>query len=415
MPALRGVLPTLPRDAWVVLAADAVSAVGTGLTTPFLLVYLHGVRGIPLAVAGLAVSMIAAGSVAGNLAGGSLSDRFGARNALVLGLAIAAAGTAMLALVAVPWHAFAATATAGLGAGIAWPSQDALLARVVEPAQRSSAFSVRMASMNAGLGLGALIAAAVVGGSSAHGFVVLYLVDGISFLAVIPLLLTIAAPASGRRVTGSARRSTRGYRRVIADRTFLRVWGLTALVVALSYGQLSSAFPAYASGPGGMPAGALGVAYAANTAAVVIAQLLVLRTMRGRRRTSAIVAACTGWGAAWSLTLLAGHLGPGSGAAAAFVLAMVVFGIAETFLSPALAPMVNDLAPESLSGRYNGLYTLAWTSGFLAGPAIAGVSLSAGEGSALFVGLILACAAAAIGALRLRPHLALRTDTIAGV
>src|SRR5215217_4376646 len=167
----RELIPNLPRDAWVVLGGDAISAVGTGLTLPFLLVYLHSVRGIPLALAGLAVSMIAAGSIAGNLAGGSFSDRLGPRNAVVVGLAIAAAGTAMLTLVDAPWQAFAATATAGLGAGIIWPAQDALLATLVEPAQRSSVFSVRMASMNAGLGIGALAAAAVVDSSSAHSFV----------------------------------------------------------------------------------------------------------------------------------------------------------------------------------------------------------------------------------------------------
>jgi MFS family permease len=405
-------LPALPRNAWVVLGADAISAVGTGLTLPFLLIYLHDVRGIPLAVAGLAVSMIAAGSVAGNLAGGALSDRLGARNALILGLTIAAAGTVMLTLVAAPWHAFAATATVGLGAGIIWPAQDALLATVVTPAQRSSVFSVRMASMNAGLGIGALAAAAVVDGSSADGLVVLYLLDAISFIAVIPLLLTIASPLPAQTID-RARPSAGNYRRVIADKTFVRVWALTALLVALSYGQLNSAFPAYATGSGGIPAGALGLAYAANTVAVVIAQLLVLRTMRGRRRTTAILGACIGWATAWALTLLAGHLGDGSSAITAFILAMVVFGVAETFLSPSLTPIVNDLAPTTLTGRYNGLYTLAWTTGFLTGPAVAGVSLSADQGSALFLGLILACAAAAIAALRLKQHLPPRANTIA--
>jgi MFS family permease len=408
----QDLVPRLPRDAWIVLGADMISAAGTGLTMPFLLVYLHDVRGIPLAVAGLAVSMIAAGSVAGNLAGGAFSDRLGARNPLILGLAITAAGTAMLTVVAAPWHAFAAAATVGLGAGIVWPAQDALLATVVSPAQRSSVFSVRFASMNAGLGIGALGAAAVVGGSSAHGFVVLYLLDAISFIAVIPLLLTIAAPAPATTVD-RARQPAGHYRRVIADRTFVRVWALTALLVAVSYGQLNSTFPAYATGPGGIPAGALGLAYAANTITVVIAQLLVLRTMRGRRRTTAIVGACTGWGLAWTLTLLAGRLGDGSTAVTAFVLAMVAFGVAETFLTPALAPIVNDLAPTTLTGRYNGLYTLAWTTGFLTGPAIAGLSLGADHGSALFLGLILACAVAAIGTLRLRHHLPAQTNTIA--
>lgn len=263
-----------------------------------------------------------------------------------------------------------------------------------------------MATMNAGLGVGALAAATLVDPSSAHSLTLLYLLDGATFLAAIPLLLTLPNPALTARPPGS-------YRQVVRDKTFVRVWALTALLVALSYGQYSSAFPAYAARPGGIPADMLGLAFAANTLTVVAAQLLVLRCMAGRRRTTGILTACAGWATAWTLTLLAGRLGAGPDAAGMFVLAMVVFGIAETFLSPSLTPIVNDLAPPSLTGRYNGLSTLAWTTGFLTGPAIAGFTLGAGHGSTHLVGLVVACALAALVTLRLRDHLPSRTDTIA--
>jgi hypothetical protein len=60
-----------------------------------------------------------------------------------------------------------------------------------------------------------------------------------------------------------------------------------------------------------------------------------------------------------------------------------------------------------LSGRYpyNGLGVLAFTAGFLLGPATGGAALSAGQGTGLFAALVLACAAAATAALRLSRHL----------
>jgi MFS family permease len=405
-------IPRLPKDAWIVLAADALSAVGSGLTLPFLLIYLHAIRGLPLSIAGLAASMIAVGSVVGNIAGGALSDRLGARNAVAVGATVAAAGAALLTLVAAPGHAFAAAATVGLGAGILWPAQDALLAAVVRPAQRSSVFAVRLATMNAGLGVGALAAATIVDPSSPDTFVFLYLLDGATFVAAVPLLLTIRKPAAAE-VAQPTTRPAGGYRQVIRDKTFLRVWALTALLVALSYGQYHTAFPSYATRPGGIPADTLALAFAANTFTVVAAQLVVLRSMAGRRRTTGIIAACAGWAGAWALTLLAGQLGAGPGAAAVFVLAMVVFGIAETFLSPSLTPIVDDLAANTLTGRYNGLSTLAWTTGFLTGPAIAGFTLGAGHGSAHLVGLVIACAFAALATLRLRHHLPPGANTVA--
>lgn len=61
----RRLVPALGRDAWIVLGGDALSGIGTGLTLPFLLIYLHQVRGIDLSVAGLVVATVALASFAG--------------------------------------------------------------------------------------------------------------------------------------------------------------------------------------------------------------------------------------------------------------------------------------------------------------------------------------------------------------
>jgi MFS family permease len=75
----RGLIPDLPPDAWVVLGGDALSAVGSGLTLPFFVVYLDSVRGLSLQLAALALSTIALAGLIGNPVGGWLSDRW--RNA----------------------------------------------------------------------------------------------------------------------------------------------------------------------------------------------------------------------------------------------------------------------------------------------------------------------------------------------
>ena len=153
----RGLVPTFPRVVWTVLAGDALSSIGTGLTLPFLVVYLHRVRGIALEPAVLAVSVLALAGFVGNPIGGLFSDRFGARNALIGGLVVSALGAGALALVRVAWEGLAAAAVVGLGAAVVWPAQDALLASVVGAAHRAGAFSLRYATMNAALGAGALV------------------------------------------------------------------------------------------------------------------------------------------------------------------------------------------------------------------------------------------------------------------
>jgi MFS family permease len=394
-------LPALPRQAWVLLAGVGLSALGSGLTLPFLLVYLNQVRGLELVVAALAVSTVALAGLAGNPLGGFLADRLGPRDAVAAGLVVAAAGAFAIAGVREAWQAFAAAAVVGLGAAMVWPAQDALLATVVPSEQRSSAFAVHHALLNLGFGVGGLVAAALVRGSSPGGFELVYVLDGVSFLAFLPILLALPS----LRGTAASAAAAGGFRRVLRDRLFRRVWALTALLVAVGYAQYHAAFPAYATGSGGLAVGELGVALAANTFVVAAVQLFTLRAMRGRRRTRGLALVALSFATAWLVTLAAGQLGGGGAALATFSLAMALLALGETVVAPSLPPLVNELAPDELRGRYNGLSTLAWTTGFITGPAVAGLALAAGHPEALFLGLIAGCGVVGIGWLRLERRL----------
>jgi MFS family permease len=407
----KDLLPDLPRDAWIVLAGDALSAIGTGLTLPFFVVYLHRVRGIDLGLAGLAVATVAVAGLLGNPTGGALTDRIGARKTVLVGIVPAAMGTAAICFVTQAPQAFAAAAVLGFGLAVIWPAMDSLLAMAVPPEARSSVFAVRHATLNAGLGLGALIAASVVDFSSASSFQLLYALDALSFLLFVPLLF--ALNELGRRYEPDPEaREQPSYRLVFADRLFLRFVALTALLSTVGYAQFNAAFPAYATGKGGISAAALGVAFAVNTLAVTILQLPVLRLMRGRRRTTGMALVFAIWGATWGGTLIAGGLGGGTAALAAFVSLALIFAVGETLMSPTVPPMVNDLASDRLRGRYNGLYTLSWTIGFIIGPSVAGVALGAGHDTAFFLSLVGACFVGALASLRLRGSLPAGVDIV---
>ena len=81
---------------------------------------------------------------------------------------------------------FAAAVLLGLGVSVIWPAQNALLARLAGLDGRSAVFAVRHACLNAGLGPGALAAAAVVSVAHPATFTAVYLADAASFLAFMP-------------------------------------------------------------------------------------------------------------------------------------------------------------------------------------------------------------------------------------
>ncbi|MBW3593211.1 MAG: MFS transporter, partial [Actinobacteria bacterium] len=125
---VRSLAPSLPRSVWTLEAGGLVNAFGNGVTFPFLVIYLHNVRGFSLTTAGL---VLAAGSAIGLVAGpvaGPLVDRIGGRATLAASLVLMAIGYAAFPLVREPWHAFAASVVAGVGNGGFWPSQSTLLA-----------------------------------------------------------------------------------------------------------------------------------------------------------------------------------------------------------------------------------------------------------------------------------------------
>jgi MFS family permease len=186
---------------------------------------------------------------------------------------------------------------------------------------------------------------------------------------------------------------------VLRDSVLVRVWVLAAILMIVSFGQFNSSFQGFAARPGGIGTHGLALAEAANCVTVVLAQLFVLKGLGGRRRTTGLALAAVAWAISWVLVAIAGHLGGGGVALAGFIVAAVVFSIGECLMSPTLPAIINDIAPPGAAGRYNGLLAMAFTVGFLVGPASGGAALGAGWGAELFVVLAGICAAGAVGAL----------------
>jgi MFS family permease len=143
----------------------------------------------------------------------------------------------------------------------------------------------------------------------------------------------------------------------------------------------------------------VGFAFAANTWAIVVAQLPVLRIVRHWRRTSAVAVTGVVFGASWLVVLAAGQTSSTTLAAAGLIAGAAVFGAGETFLSPSLPGIVNRLTGDETRGRYVAFYSLSWQAGPMIGPLISGAALGAGHGTALFLGLAAACALTAPAAL----------------
>jgi MFS family permease len=397
-------VPRLPRRAWQVLGASTFSAIGTGFVMPFTIVYLHEIRGISLATAGLAMATMPVAALASSFGSGPLIDRFGPRRVLVGMLVIASLGSLTLIAVRHPWQAFVAAGLLGIGISSSWVGLQPTLASIVPATQRADSFAVQFALLNAGFGIGGLAGGLIVDLDKPRTFEALYAFDAASFLAfalVMALLHDVGAPLPAVAAAGSAE----GYRAVIRDHVFARVWTLNTLFVAVGQVQLDTAFPAYVILFAKQSPSVVGAAFAANTFTIVLFQFVVSRWVKGRRRTRGLMVQAGFWAAAWTLTLAAGELAWGNAAPVAFVAAAVLLAFGEMLHAPIVPAIVNDLAPEELRGRYNAANAVSWQTARIVGAPVAGIFLGAGLAAPLLLVFVGACGLAALLAVDLERRL----------
>ena len=192
-------VPPLGSRAWRLLAGVVAFEVGTGMTLPLVIVYLHESRGLDLAAAGLALAAVGAGGLAGTVAAGPLVDRWGAGWTAVAFLLVAGAGT--LGYLAVDGLASAVAASLAQGAGFAgtWVAIIPLLVNAVAPGLRGDVLATNYGLINLGLGLGSTLAGIVLA-VAPDAFGPLFVTDAVDVRDLRPLAVVAggAAPA-GRR------------------------------------------------------------------------------------------------------------------------------------------------------------------------------------------------------------------------
>src|SRR5205085_91427 len=84
---------------------------------PFLLIYLHNVRGIPFGLAGSAAAVQSAAALASGFLGGTLSDRAGPKRVLLGALAVMTVAFGLMPLIRTAPEAFAIYTLWGIGSG----------------------------------------------------------------------------------------------------------------------------------------------------------------------------------------------------------------------------------------------------------------------------------------------------------
>jgi MFS family permease len=373
-------------------AGNGFSWFGYGLILPFEIIYLHQFRGFSTATAGFVLAAILGAGTVVTLPSGALLDRFSPKSILIAANVASGIGFAGLAFVTRPWQAFAWSVIGGAGVGVNRTANQTLLITLITPEQRVASYALGRAVQNLGLGLGAAVAGVVVSSAQTlRSFQGLYVFDAITYVGLA--LVVLAVVPTRRAAVADRGAGGGGFREVARDRRFLLVIAMNLVILIVGYALFINILPPYVTTHTHVGPGAIGLLFVFNTFFVAVAQVPATHVFE-RMHRARIVAVTSGLFAIALLgVLLATVIQSALGAAALLCGVATLIAIGECVHSLVLGPLVADLAPPHLLGRYISVFSLMVTGAFAAGPAIGGAVLAYSPnavwwGGALVVGLI---------------------------
>jgi MFS family permease len=390
----------LSRPVLILQAGNALNYFGYGLILPFEIIYLHQIRGFSTSTAGLVLAATMGTAAIVTPPTGALLDRHSAKAIVVAGTLASALGYAGFAFVDRPWQAFACSIAGGAGLGAAGTANRTLVIRLVRPDKRAAAFALNRVAGNFGIGCGATAAGFIVASAQRlSSFQILYFFDAVTFVGFA--LIVLAAVPSPRAATVIATDANgTGFRAVARDRLFLTVIAANIVLVVVGHTFFSNILPPFAKSHTPLGPAAIGILVLANTAFIVIAQIPAVRVVARMRRTHAF-AATSAFFAVGLLAVLPATLIHSELAATSLLAGVaIVFAIGECVHILILGPLVADMAPAHLLGRYMSLYSLTFTASLAIGPAIGGLLLQTSP-DAVWWGGALAAVLAGVVLLRL--------------
>lgn len=288
----------LPATTRLIVAGSVLSSLGAGLVLPLTLIYLHQVRGIPLSEVGALLTMSSAVGLVAVPLSGVLVDRFGARRVLCVALAGQGLAEAGLGWAHDAPSAIGPLLLLGATLGPFFPTFITMLAAVTpQPALQQRAFALNFTAVNAGIGVGAAIGAAVADVHHPGTFQLLFLANALSCLLFAALLTRVPNVVASRE-PGEPKA---GYRDVLAQRELRAVMIATLVLAFTGYAALDSGLPAYATVEAHVSPRVVALSLTVNTVVIVAAQLAVLRLIKGVRRSRALAGVGLVWAVSWAL------------------------------------------------------------------------------------------------------------------
>lgn len=359
---LRRLITDYPPTLRLLALVAFLNVGGLSFIWPLNAVYIHDVLGRPLTTAGVVLLLHSAGASLGQLTGGYLFDRLGARLVLLLGFV-----TSTL-LICIPgftenWPIYVAMMTLfGFTASLPFPAMNALAGKAWPEGGRR-AFNLLYVATNLGVAVGTSV-----GGLLAqHSFRMAFRSAAASF-ALIVLVVYVAIHDGEKRFARQQSAPTGATSATGEPMPWMPIGALFAalLVLWMVYVQWSGPLAVYMQTLG-LPLSAYSLLWTLNGLVIVFGQPITSLVIRFvREPVSQLYLGTLLFGAAFLTPLLSHDY-------SAFVAGIGFLSLGEMFISPMVPAMAMEISPPERRGFLQGFIGSAMTAGRMVGPLFGGV------------------------------------------
>lgn len=395
--SIRRTYNEFPPLFWVVVVTLFIDSIGSTLLFPFFALYITEKFGVGMTQAGILIGMSSLFGIFGSMLGGALTDRFGRRKLILIGLVFSALSSLSFGLASDVNLLYLLVIFVGLLSRLAAPAQDAMMADILPESKRQEGFGITRVAFNLawifGTALGGLIAS--------KSFLALFVIDAVISSLVAIILYFKLPETQPEQPEGTTNRepflkTVSDYRIVLRDSTYVG-FILAGILSLLVYQQQYSSFPVYLRNAHNISSQMYGGMLAIAGLEVVLLQFWVSRVIRKyppfRMMTLGTFLFMFGFA---MIGFVRG--------VPLFLLAVIVITVGEMITFPTNRVIAVNFAPPEMRGRYMAIFDLGWTLPATIGPAAAGLILDYYNPHLLwYIGGIM-CAISALGfhALHLR-------------
>lgn len=353
--AYRGLSP----DIWWLSLVILINRSGA-MVIPFMTLYLTESRHFSLGKAGLVMALFGAGAIAGGLAGGRLTDKIGFYPVQLCTLAGGGVMFIVLSFITDFYWICACTFLLGLVNESFRPANAAAIAQYSNDGNRTRSYSLNRLAVNLGFALGGALGGFI----ASRNYQWLFWIDGATNIFAALLLWRVLSPVkpTAHKHTGNKRNDPRysPYR----DKVYL-FFILFSTLFAFCFFQLMTTMPVYYRNELHLTENVIGLILAMAGIMIVVFEMVLIFQLEGRKHGLYFIS----FGSLLvALSFLFLNLFPGSLWLATGT--MLVATIGEIFSFAFMSSFWISRTSDHNRGQYAGLYTIAWATAQVSGPAL---------------------------------------------